>query len=220
MMRRLRLTTPAGDRVTGRLVTPAAAGPLGIVLAHGAGAGQDHPWMTAMRDALAAGGVTVLTFNYPYTEAGRKAPDRLERLLATHLAAAERIRVYVDGLVLAGKSMGGRIGSHLAAGGTVTVAGLVYFGYPLVPLGRGQPRDTEHLDRIAAPQLFCAGTRDRLSPLELVRPLVARLPQASLVVVEGGDHSFHVPQGVGRSQQEVLVELAAQTVAWIGGLGR
>ena len=92
--------------------------------------------------------------------------------------------------MLAGKSMGARIGSHLVGDRGVEVAGLVHFGYPLVAPGKTEPRDIAHLARISAPQLFLTGTRDRLCPLDLIRPVVAALPAADLVVIDGGDHSF------------------------------
>jgi hypothetical protein len=171
--------------------------------------------MVTMRDALAAGGLPTLTFDYPYMEAGRKAPDRMDRLLATHQATVTRMRRYVDRVILAGKSMGGRVGSHLVGDRGIEVAGLVYYGYPLVPLGKGEPRPTDHLERITAPQLFFAGTRDRLSTPDLVRALVDRLPAASLVVIDGGDHSFAVPKRLGRTREEVLAGIAAETIDWV-----
>ena len=107
MARRLKLR--AGDiTVTARLAMPASGAQTGIVLAHGAGAGQDHPWMVTMRESLAARGLPTMTFNYAYTESGRKAPDRPPKLLAVHAAALERMFRYVDIVILAGKSMGGR----------------------------------------------------------------------------------------------------------------
>lgn len=214
MARRIRLH--AGDlSVTARLEMPEDPGPVGIVLAHGAGVGQDHPWMVTMRTALAAGGLPTMTFNYAYTEAGRRAPDRPPKLLAVHGAALARMREYVPAVVLAGKSMGGRIASHLASTIDDAVAGLVYYGYPLVPMGKGEPRPTDHLDDLAAPQLFFAGTRDRLSPPELIEEVARRLPNARLIVLEGGDHSFRLPKSSGRSSDEVLTYVAAQTAQWV-----
>jgi predicted alpha/beta-hydrolase family hydrolase len=200
--------------VTGRWAE--AAGATGVLLAHGAGLGQDHEWMTYVRDGLAGRGISVLTFNYPYMEAGRKAPNRLPALLYCHRAAAAALASRVERVVLAGKSMGGRVGSHLAAedGG---FAGVVCYGYPLVAMGKTEPRDTSHLHEIAAPMLFVQGTRDRMAPLDLIRPLVDSLPAASLHVVEEGDHSFRVPKRTGRDIWEVLDEVVAVTVEWVNG---
>ena len=172
--------------------------------------------MTTLRDALAAEGLTVMTFNYAYAEAGKKAPDRLPKLLAVHREAADRLATYCESVVLAGKSMGARVGSHLAGDGHWPAAALVHYGYPLVPLGKSEPRNTAHLEIIEAPQLFYAGTRDRLGPPELIRELTGRLPDASLEIVEGGDHSFKVPKATGLNHDDVIVSLAASTARWLG----
>ena len=159
-----------------------------------------------------------MTFNYAYTEEGRKAPDRLPKLLEVHRAAADRLATYSDSVYLGGKSMGGRVGSHLAGDGSWPAAGLVYYGYPLVAMGKTEPRDTSHLNRIAAPQLFLAGSRDRLSPPALIGPLAQSLPAGSAVIVADGDHSFKVPKRTGRSHEEVIGQLAVVTADWIEGL--
>ncbi len=204
-----------GGTVTAKLA--GHPGEVGIVLAHGAGAGQSHPWMQLMRSLLAERYAT-LSFNYRYTEAGRSAPDRLATLLEVHRAAADRMTHYVDAVVLAGKSLGGRMGSHLAAGNGAEgwpTAGLVYYGYPLVPMGKSEPRDTAHLRTIRAPQLFFAGTSDRLGPPVLLEPIAQGLPNGSLVVVDEGDHSFKVPKRTGRTQEDELHWIATETCLWI-----
>jgi predicted alpha/beta-hydrolase family hydrolase len=211
----LKLESDLGDAVTARLAMPREARGTGVVLAHGAGAGQDHPWMVLVRDALAAAGLPTMTFNYAYTEAGRGRPDRPDRLLAIHAAATQRMCGYTDRIVLAGKSMGGRMASHLVGDRGVATAGLVYFGYPLVALGKTEPRAWDHLQRIDAPQLFFAGTRDRLSPPDILAGIVPVLPEATLVVVDDADHSFRVPARTGRTSEEVLLDLVDQTSRWI-----
>lgn len=216
MARRLVINWGSG-RVTARLDSPGSGAEKGILLAHGAGAGQDHPFMVTLRSNLAAAGLAVMTFNYAYTEEGRKAPDRLPKLLDVHRAAADRLAQYCDSVYLGGKSMGGRVGSHLAGDGGWPTSGLVYYGYPLVALGKAEPRDTSHLDHIAAPQLFLAGSRDRLSPPDLIVPLAAALPHGEAVVIEGGDHSFKVPRRSGQSHEEVIGLLATTTADWIAG---
>ncbi len=172
--------------------------------------------MVTLRTALAAAGLGVMTFNYAYTEEGRKAPDRMPKLLEVHHAAADRAATYFDRVYVAGKSMGGRVGSHLVGDDGWLAAGLVFYGYPLVALGKTEPRDTSHLERIRVPQLFFAGTRDRLSPPELVESLVKRLPQATVEVIPDGDHSFQVPKRTGRTHDEVIADLATATASWIG----
>lgn len=218
MTRRLRIEWAPGSKVTGRLAMPAEPGSLGVLMAHGAGAGQDHPFMVQVRRGLAAAGFPTLTFNYAYTEAGRRAPDRLPKLLAVHGAAADRLAEYCDRVVLGGKSMGGRVGSHLAGDEGWPAAGLVYLGYPLVPMGSGAPRPTDHLERIASPQLFVAGTRDRLSPPQLIGPLATSLPAADALVVADGDHSLQVPKRTGRSNEQVLAAVIADVVEWLRDL--
>lgn len=170
--------------------------------------------MTSMRAELAAIELRVMTFNYRYTERGKRAPDPAPRLLAVHQAAADRLAELCSTVVLAGKSMGGRIGSHLAADGWPAGA-LVYFGYPLVAVGKTEPRDTSHLETITAPQLFVSGTRDRLGPIDLIRKVAASVPQGSTLEIEEGDHSLKVPKRTGRSNDEVLAEVAASVGAWI-----
>jgi predicted alpha/beta-hydrolase family hydrolase len=204
-------------RVTG--IFTGGAGPLGLLLAHGAGAGQEHPWIATVRDGLAAEGWPVLTFNYRYTEAGRKSPDRMPTLLAVHRVAATALADRCDRVVLAGKSMGGRVGSHLVGDEDWPAVGLIYYGYPLVAMGKGEPRDTTHLRDIEVPQLFFAGTRDRLGPPALIADVAASVPQGRLVVVEDGDHSFKVPKRAGRSNEEVFAEIVADTSAWLSALG-
>lgn len=215
MARRLIVKWKPGEKVTARLSVPPDESPVGVLLAHGAGAGQDHPFMVTLRDALAAQGLTVMTFNYAYTEAGRRAPDRAPKLLAVHEAAANRLATYCDEVVVAGKSMGGRVGSHLVGDAGWPAAALVYYGYPLVPLGKGEPRDTAHLERILAPQLFFAGTRDRLSPPDMIRPLAAQLSAGDIEVIEGGDHSFKVPKAAGIAHDEIVTSLAGVTSRWV-----
>ncbi len=204
-----------GGSVTG--ITAGEPGPVGVLIAHGAGIGQDHPWMVAVRDGLADAGVFVMSFNYRYTEAGRKAPDRMPMLLTVHRAAADAMAEECDRVVLAGKSMGGRVGSHLAGDDGWPAAGLVYFGYPLVPMGKGDPRPVDHLQAIEAPQLFFAGTRDRLSPPPLIAEIARSVLHGTLEVVDDGDHSFKVPKRAGRSNDEVLTGIVTKTAQWISG---
>jgi len=169
----------------------------------------------AVAEGLAASGLLVLTFNYRYTEAGRKSPDRLPTLLAVHRAAADALAERCERVVLAGKSMGGRVGSHLAGDEGWPAAGLVYYGYPLVALGKDEPRPTDHLERIEAPQLFFAGTRDRLGPPELIEKVASGLPDATVIVVDDGDHSFKVPKRAGKANEEILAEIVTESATWI-----
>lgn len=205
MARKQTVTWARGERVTGYLALPAGTQRgVSVLLAHGAGVGQTHPFMMRVRDGLANRGVPTMTFDYRYMEAARRSPDRLNTLIEVHQAAADRLASRFGAVVLAGKSMGGRVASHLAGDYGWPAAGLIYLGYPLVPMGKGEPRPTGHLDAISAPQLFVAGTRDRLSPPELIRPLANRLADGAAYVVDDADHSLRVPKRVGLSNEEVL----------------
>jgi predicted alpha/beta-hydrolase family hydrolase len=202
-----------GGTVTG--ITAGVPGGVGVLLAHGAGAGQHHPWMVAMRQGLAGRGLFVMSFDYRYMEAGKRAPDRLPMLLSVHRAAADVLAAECDRVVIAGKSMGGRVGSHLVGGEGWSAAAAVYFGYPLVPMGKNDPRPTNHLDAIEVPQLFFAGTRDRLSPPALIGPIADRVPDGTLAIVEDADHSFKMLKRSLRTDDEALADVAATAANWI-----
>lgn len=200
-----------GERgVPAQLDDPAGA-TVGILLAHGAGAGQAHPFMAGLRSRLSSAGFAVLAFEYPYMAAGRKAPDRPPTLIACHRAAADALAGMVGTVVLAGKSMGGRIGSHIEGHDG---AARIFYGYPLVGVGKEEPRDTAHLDGLTGPLLFVQGERDRLAPLDLLEPVTRRLG-ATLEVIADADHSFRAPKRAGLSQDEVLDTLAEITVRWL-----
>ena len=202
-----------GGTVTG--VVGGEPSGVGVLLAHGAGAGQEHPWIVAVREGLVRRGLFVMSFNYRYTEAGKRAPDRMPMLLEVHRAAADVLASESDRVVLAGKSMGGRVGSHLAGDEGWSAAGLVYFGYPLVPVGKGDPRPTDHLNAIDVPQLFMAGSRDRLSPPALMAPIAASVPDGTFQVIDGGDHSFKVLKRSPKSNDEVLDDATGAAADWI-----
>lgn len=184
-----------------------------VVLAHGAGAGPDHPFLAGVATRMARAGFSVTTFAYPYVAEGRKAPDRFDRLVAAHTAVIEHVAARGVAPFLVGKSMGGRIGSHL----DLATPGRVFFGYPLVPPGRSEPRDTSHL---RGPMLFIQGERDRLAPIELVRGVVGLLPEAELIVVPEADHSFAVPKRVGVEPGEMLDRITAAAVGWMQARSR
>lgn len=209
---RVPIATPHGD-VAGERV---GDGRIGFVLAHGAGAGQDHPWVVGLRDRLAERGFAVLTFDYAYMSAGRKAPDRLPKLVDVHAAAADVLAAEVDRVVLAGKSMGGRVGGHLVAEGRFAAAGLVYLGYPLVALGSSEPRPTDHLAAVEAPQLFVSGDRDRMGPTDLIRQVAASVPAGRVVIVPSGDHSLVPLKASGRTLEDSLDAVTDEIAAWIG----
>jgi predicted alpha/beta-hydrolase family hydrolase len=199
----------------GRFVGVEKAGPdrapITFVLAHGAGAGRHHEFMSGMQQRLAAAGMRVVTFDYPYVAEGRRAPDRLDDLVAAHRAVVATV-VETGALLLGGKSMGGRVSSYLAE---VHAEGFVFLGYPLVPIGKTEARETGHLRALRSPLLFVQGERDRLAPLDLLRPVIEDLDSASLEVVADADHSYRVPKRAGVSPADILDRIAAVVVAWV-----
>ena len=169
-----------------------------LALAPGAGAPLDSPFLAGFATSLAAGGVEVLRCNFPYQEATRRRPpDREPVLRATWRAlfAAAAERAGDRPVVAAGKSLGGRIASLAAADGEIAPAALVFLGYPLHPPGRPDRIRDAHLDRIACPMLWLQGSRDPFAQPDLLHAVVGRLgARATLVEIEGGDHSFHRPR--------------------------
>jgi predicted alpha/beta-hydrolase family hydrolase len=189
------------------------------VLAHGAGAGMNHPFMGAVAAQLNDRGVATLRFQFPYAEAGRRAPDPASRLQNTIRAAVGLAERTVPGLpiVAGGKSMGGRMTSIAAANGDLpSVSALIFLGFPLHAPGKTGVERATHLDLVRQPMLFVQGTRDRLAGLDLIREVAGSLGErATLYVVDGGDHSFGVLKRSGRTQSEVIGEIASATTAWL-----
>jgi len=212
------------------LLTEASSPSCLLVLGHGAGAPMTHHWMEALTEALAGEGISTLRYNFQYTEAGRRRPDPVSRLVNVVASALLAGRACADGLPLlaGGKSMGGRMTSTLVAEqarpaggsgerGVGIPAGLVFFGFPLHAPGRRESVRGEHLMRVRCPMLFHQGTRDRLADLGLLRPLLEQVgPGATLHVVEGGDHSLGMLKRSGKTLDDVLAEVAAVTARWAG----
>lgn len=182
----------------------------GLVLAHGAGAGQQSRFMVEAARSLAARGITTATFDFPYVAEGRKVPDKapvLEGAWRAAIAAAcahdafKGLRLFIGG-----KSMGGRIASHVAAQGVEGIAGLVYLGYPLHPPGRPSQRRDQHLPSILPPMLFVQGTRDLFGTAAEIREVMPGLnPRTKLYEVLDGDHSFKVRLKVAGHRPEAAL---------------
>jgi predicted alpha/beta-hydrolase family hydrolase len=179
--------------------TPAAL----VVLAHGAGAGQQHPFMVRTARGLASRGIDVVTFDFPYMQSGRKVPDKapvLEQAFHDAIAAA-RTMSRADRVVIGGKSMGGRMATHVAAAGVPGVAGVIALGYPLHPPGRPDQLRVAHLPAIRIPILIVQGERDTFGTPDELRAHVAQIPgPATLHVVAGGDHSLAVRGRTGNDE--------------------
>jgi predicted alpha/beta-hydrolase family hydrolase len=188
-----------------------------LVLAHGAGAGQLSHFMVQAARGLAARGVMTATFDFPYITAGRKVPDRASVLEQAWRDAIDDARTRIGELPLfiGGKSMGGRIASHVASqGGAGTLGGLVFLGYPLHPPGRLEQRRDAHLPAIQEPMLFVQGTRDTFGTASEIQALLPRLRRATLHEIAGGDHSFKVPGGAAK-QEPVFNGILDTLVEWI-----
>lgn len=195
-----------------------------LVVAHGAGAGMEHPFLRGFTEELNALGVATLRFNFPYRDAGRKFPDRPPVAIAawrTAMAlAVEQAAAHGDkGPVwAAGKSFGGRMASMAVSEG-MTAAGLVYLGYPLHPPGKPEKLRDEHLYGVTTPMLFLQGSRDTFATPELLAGVVERIgPSAALEWVEGGDHSFAVA-GRKRPADAVGAALAEPVASFIKRAG-
>jgi hypothetical protein len=216
----MNLDITVGERVgqvSGQLARPRDARVL-YVLAHGAGAGMKHRFMEAIASALAERGVATLRYQFPYTEAGARRPDPpavLEATVRAAVAAAGSVAPDLP-LIAGGKSMGGRMTSGAAARGPLPgVAGLVFLGFPLHRPKQPSEDRAAHLSQVRLPMLFLQGTRDQLADLGLITRVSARLaPLATLHVVEGADHGFEVLKRSGRTDAEVIEELADTVVSW------
>jgi predicted alpha/beta-hydrolase family hydrolase len=207
--------------VTELTLYPAAAPRAALVLAHGAGAGQRSPFMTATARALAARGITTATFDFPYMRTGRKVPDPaavLEQAWREAIDSARALDTFGGlPLYIGGKSMGGRIASRAADSNDLPIDGLVFLGYPLHPPGKPQQRRDAHLPSIMAPMLFVQGTRDAFGTADEIRDLLPRLRRAEIYEIAGGDHSFKVPAKGGVPQAQVMESIYDRIAAFTGG---
>jgi predicted alpha/beta-hydrolase family hydrolase len=169
---------------------------------------------------LADRGVGAATFDFPYMAARRGAPDKPAVLEAAWREAIGQTPTIFPGLPLfiGGKSMGGRIASHVASQEGAGLAGLVFLGYPLHPPGKPQGRRDAHLPAITVPMLFVQGSRDAFGTSDEIQDLLPRLRHATLHVVEGGDHSFKVSGRGAPKPDAVLAGVLDAVVAWMRGL--
>src|SRR5260221_1703649 len=212
-MQDVRIPVPAGE-VGGSVF---GAGGTVIVLGHGAGGNRRTPQLVRFAESLAASGRTVLLYDFPYTDRGRRAPDPPDVLEATTRGVGDFARASLGAarLVHGGRSMGGRIASQAVAGGA-PAHGLVFLGYPLhSPRKPGQLRE-RHLPRIDVPMLFVQGTRDTFARPDLLQAVLTRLgAKATLHRIDGGDHSFGVLKSSVRTGTQVEAEVERVILGWL-----
>src|SRR5208283_3289914 len=207
--------------VSGLLWAPAPARAC-YLLAHGAGAGINHPFMHAVAAELAGRGIATLRYQFPYMERRAKRPDPPWLAHATvRAAAALALRLAPTlPLVAGGKSFGGRMTSQAQAAAPLPgVRGLAFLGFPLHPAGQPSQDRASHLFEVQIPMLFLQGTRDNLADLNQLKPLCEALgPRASLKLFPEADHSFHVPVRSGRTRAQVQAEMLDALAAWASSL--
>jgi len=215
----LSITVSEAERVSALLQAPENVR-AGYVLAHGAGAGMAHPFMTAIATALARRGIATLRYQFPYMEKRSKRPDAPKLAHATVRAAVAEAARLLPGvaLIAGGKSFGGRMTSQAQAIAAMPgVRGLAFLGFPLHPAGVPSSDRAAHLFDVQVPMLFLQGTRDDLADLQLLQPLAAELgSRATLTLVDDADHSFHVRKSSGRGDAQVIEELADAMSTWVG----
>lgn len=208
-----------GHAVSGILQRPSGKAFAALVLAHGAGAGMAHPFMEAVARGLGERRIATLRFQFPFMEAGSRRPDNPGIAKAAVRAAVVTAGRLAPDLPLfaGGKSFGGRMTSQAQAEvALIGVYGLVFSGFPLHPAKKPSIDRASHLEDVRVPMLFLQGTRDALAEAGLIAGVVERLgTDATLVVVEGADHSFHVPKRCGRTDEEALASMLDAMAAWI-----
>jgi predicted alpha/beta-hydrolase family hydrolase len=226
--REIPVDVAAGQRTTALLYATHATTrrPATLMLAHGAGSPQQHPFMVSFARALSERGLDVVTFNFLYTEQRRKVPDRMPQLVACYRAAIDAARAAIpsarERLFIGGKSMGGRAATHVAADDhALTLAGIVLLGYPLHPPGRPDQLRDAHLPNVGRPMLFVQGTRDTFGTSSELKPILASLsPLPTLHHVESGDHSFKIAGRDAKARQAAVYgEIQDAIVEWIQQTG-
>jgi predicted alpha/beta-hydrolase family hydrolase len=221
----VQVTCPAGAPVKTISAGPERGADRAVLLAHGAGSDLTAKALAVVADALAGAGIPSLRFNYPYRDAGRKAPDRAGVLeAATREAAAElagRTKLPPERLVLGGRSMGGRYCSMIvgAPDDPVPALGLLLLGYPLHAPGKADQPRVEHFSRITVPCLFVSGTRDSLAAKPGLTKAVRRIKgPVTMHWLESADHGYRPLKASGTTADEVLDDVARVSADWVAGL--
>jgi predicted alpha/beta-hydrolase family hydrolase len=183
-----------------------------LTLAHGAGAGMDHSFMETLASRLAEQGIATVRFNFPFAENKKVRPDSPAVAHQTIKAAIEKTRELFPKtpLFVAGKSFGGRMSSqYLSANPDDDVKGIIFYGFPLHPAGKPSTERAEHLKKVKIPMLFLQGTKDALATWDLIETVCKPLRKATLVKIEGADHSFKA------GKKDTIGLLADATKEWV-----
>jgi len=183
-----------------------------MTVAHGAGAGMNHSFMIALAKSLSDADVATMRFNFPFTENRKGRPDTPAVAHRTIEAAISKAKELLPNLPLfaSGKSFGGRMTSqYLSTHHDTDVKGIIFYGFPLHPPGKPSVERAEHLKDVKVPMLFLQGTRDELARWDLIESVCSALPLATLVKIEGADHSFKA------GKQNVIQLLSELTKDWI-----
>ncbi len=210
-----------GADTTSAAFDPAGDASTVFVCAHGAGGNMSDRSILALTKALNAEGISVVRFNFLYKERGSGRPDPMPRLESTFTAVVDRVRDELSPkrLIIGGRSMGGRAGSMLASKG-FECDGLLLLAYPLHPPGQPEKLRDAHLPSIQVPVLCFNGTRDTFcTPALMEKVLTTVQTEWDMRWLEGADHSFHVPKSSGRTDAQVLAEVASVTREWVDKLG-
>jgi uncharacterized protein len=215
---RFRIEVGPGEQVSALLIRPAQARAC-YVFAHGAGAGMTHASMETVAAGLGKRGIATLRYQFSYMEKGSKRPDAPKVAhAAVRAVVAEAGRHFPAlPLIAGGRSFGGRMTSQAQALSPLPgVCGLAFLGFPLHSAGKPSSDRAEHLAEVKIPMLFLQGTRDALAELGLLEPVVKSLgSRATLHLLEGADHSFHVLKSSGRNDREVTDEALDAFAAWV-----
>jgi hypothetical protein len=217
------INVDATTQVSGQLVAPPGSKAC-FVVAHGAGAGMQHPFMVNLANDLATRGIATLRYQFPYMEKGGRRPDPPSLCHATVRAAVDAARGLLPGLPLfaGGKSFGGRMSSQAQAANPLPdVRGLAFLGFPLHPPKQPSDSRAAHLLKVRIPLLFLQGARDVFAEPELLNPLITMLgDRATLLLLPDADHSFHVPARSSFTDSQINDDMINALAGWMGAVAR
>lgn len=185
-----------------------------FIYAPGAGSNINDPFGSYLSQRLVQAGFAFVRFQFPYMEAGKRRPDQASLLEETWKQVIDTVKIADAKVIIGGRSMGGRIASHVAAQGAAVDA-VALFAYPLHPPGNPRKSRDSHLPQIASPALFCSGTRDTFASPEELAAAAATVPRATVHPLEGADHGFAVLKSSGRTKEDVWSEAAAFLLSWL-----